>query len=389
LAALLAVLGKQWLLYYSAAGERGTIEARGRERQRKFDGLLRWKFDTVIQMFPLLLQLALFLFSAALSIYLWTIHLSLAIIALSFTFFGFISYMSLLLSAAISPDCPFQTALPARVSRLIPHIEWTSADIEENMRQREDMRMREWDVHTSSYSGGVSANSRGATLFDPPLQSSPEISAVSWLLETSSDPLVVTSAAAAAVELQWPINVDLTTHLRRLRDTIMECVEYDHYGVLTIPECVEYDHDDVPAMLGSRELHSTIEFLKVRNGMERCLIECGQVYSLLWDGRIFWIINDDRLEQLRPYPELYNVAQILGGSTDLILDPRNPFAMKWAFRAIGLKTEGLKGLQNLLHQFQTKTIPSLDPGTFADYLFCIIAFLSNTNISDALRTDKR
>ncbi|KAJ7612886.1 hypothetical protein DFH06DRAFT_147376 [Mycena polygramma] len=35
LAALLAVLGKQWLMYYSAAGERGTIEARGLERQRK------------------------------------------------------------------------------------------------------------------------------------------------------------------------------------------------------------------------------------------------------------------------------------------------------------------------------------------------------------------
>ncbi|KAJ7154526.1 hypothetical protein C8R46DRAFT_1117588 [Mycena filopes] len=29
LGALLAVLGKQWLMYYAAAGERGTIEARG------------------------------------------------------------------------------------------------------------------------------------------------------------------------------------------------------------------------------------------------------------------------------------------------------------------------------------------------------------------------
>ncbi|KAJ6523434.1 hypothetical protein DFH09DRAFT_1420794, partial [Mycena vulgaris] len=74
LAALLAVLGKQWLMYYSAAGERGTIEARGLERQRKFEGLRRWKFDTLLQMFPLLLQLSLLLFGAALSIYLWTVH---------------------------------------------------------------------------------------------------------------------------------------------------------------------------------------------------------------------------------------------------------------------------------------------------------------------------
>ncbi|KAJ6586503.1 hypothetical protein DFH09DRAFT_1308522 [Mycena vulgaris] len=74
LAALLAVLGKQWIMYYEAAGSRGTIEERGLERQRKLDGLRRWKFDMVLQMFPLLLQLALLLFASALSVYLWSIH---------------------------------------------------------------------------------------------------------------------------------------------------------------------------------------------------------------------------------------------------------------------------------------------------------------------------
>ncbi|KAJ7866117.1 hypothetical protein B0H13DRAFT_1573155, partial [Mycena leptocephala] len=53
LAALLAVLGKQWLLHYDSVGERGTIEERGLERQRKSDGLRRWKLDLVMQMFPL------------------------------------------------------------------------------------------------------------------------------------------------------------------------------------------------------------------------------------------------------------------------------------------------------------------------------------------------
>ncbi|KAJ7828899.1 hypothetical protein B0H13DRAFT_1916815 [Mycena leptocephala] len=45
LATLLAVLGKQWIMYYQAAGSRGTIEERGLERQRKLDGLRKWKFD--------------------------------------------------------------------------------------------------------------------------------------------------------------------------------------------------------------------------------------------------------------------------------------------------------------------------------------------------------
>ncbi|KAJ7833293.1 hypothetical protein B0H13DRAFT_1579305, partial [Mycena leptocephala] len=80
LAALLAVLGKQWLLHYDSVGERGTIEERGLERQRKFDGLRRWKFDAAMQMFPLLLQFSLLLFATALSLYLWTIHRGIALI---------------------------------------------------------------------------------------------------------------------------------------------------------------------------------------------------------------------------------------------------------------------------------------------------------------------
>ncbi|KAF7348677.1 hypothetical protein MVEN_01386500 [Mycena venus] len=125
LAALLAVLGKQWLMYYLAAGERGTIEARGLERQRKFDGLRRWKFDAVMQMFPLLLQIGLFLFSAALSTYLWRTHISLAITVLSLTSVGFISYMALLVSAVAAPDSPFQTPLAPLVAQLVPTTLWS------------------------------------------------------------------------------------------------------------------------------------------------------------------------------------------------------------------------------------------------------------------------
>ncbi|KAJ6548110.1 hypothetical protein DFH09DRAFT_828761, partial [Mycena vulgaris] len=92
LVALLAVLGKQWIMHYVAAGSRGTLEERGVERQRKTDGLAKWKFDMVMQMFPLLLQLGLLLFSIALSLYLWTVHSSIAGIVLTFTSMGIIAY---------------------------------------------------------------------------------------------------------------------------------------------------------------------------------------------------------------------------------------------------------------------------------------------------------
>ncbi|KAJ6452828.1 hypothetical protein C8R45DRAFT_1223396 [Mycena sanguinolenta] len=76
LAALIAVLGKQWLMYYSATGERGTLEARGLERQRKFDSIRHWKLEMTIQTCPLLLQIGLMLSLTALSVYLWDVYIA-------------------------------------------------------------------------------------------------------------------------------------------------------------------------------------------------------------------------------------------------------------------------------------------------------------------------
>ncbi|KAJ7921680.1 hypothetical protein B0H13DRAFT_2414847 [Mycena leptocephala] len=118
LAALLAVLGKQWIMYYQAAGSRGTIEERGLERQRKLDGLRKWKFDAVLQMFPVLLQLALLQFASAISVYLWPIHHSIAAIVIALTVFGFASYIFLLASTIVSPDSPFQTPLASLLSQM-------------------------------------------------------------------------------------------------------------------------------------------------------------------------------------------------------------------------------------------------------------------------------
>ncbi|KAJ7836928.1 hypothetical protein B0H13DRAFT_2368453, partial [Mycena leptocephala] len=124
LAALLAVLGKQWIMYYQAAGSRGTIEERGLDRRRKLDGIRRWRFDLILQNFPMLLQLALLLFSSALSFYLWSIHRSVAVIILVLTNLGVFTYIGLLVAAIAFPDCPFQTPLAPfllRVSASFAH----------------------------------------------------------------------------------------------------------------------------------------------------------------------------------------------------------------------------------------------------------------------------
>ncbi|KAJ6560791.1 hypothetical protein DFH09DRAFT_1356915 [Mycena vulgaris] len=122
LAALLAVLGKQWLLHYDSVGEKGTLEERGLERHRKFTGLKNWKFDLVMQIFPLLLQLGLLLFAAALSIYLWTINHVIAGLVLGLTSAGLVLYTLMVISAVASPDSPFQTSLTFLLNRLIKGI---------------------------------------------------------------------------------------------------------------------------------------------------------------------------------------------------------------------------------------------------------------------------
>jgi hypothetical protein len=73
----------------------------------------------VLQTFPLLLQLALFLVSAGLSIYLWTIHIAIAVIVMILTCCGFAAYIFLLASAVVSPDSPFQNPLAPLILQTI------------------------------------------------------------------------------------------------------------------------------------------------------------------------------------------------------------------------------------------------------------------------------
>ncbi|KAK6985068.1 hypothetical protein R3P38DRAFT_3374876, partial [Favolaschia claudopus] len=232
LAALLAVLGKQWLMYYSAAGEQGTIERRGLERQRKLDGLIKWRFELIMQAFPLCLQFGLFLFAAALSVYLWRIHQVLAGIVIGITAGGAIAYFALLATAIFFKDSPFQTPLVpflrTMVSSIVPRYLETKAGsysrkctlqflelfklrhikqlFSPSFHQSEDLLPRFAFTLDSDPSAGP------APLFKKPIPS-PENSGVSWVLEYSTDLTLLAQAADMSVDVQWPVNMDLTLKL--------------------------------------------------------------------------------------------------------------------------------------------------------------------------------
>ncbi|KAG1761399.1 hypothetical protein EDD22DRAFT_779824 [Suillus occidentalis] len=112
LAAFGAVLGKQWLGYYkSQRYGRGSQEERAKRRQEKFDGIVTWYFDAVVQSFPVLLQISLLLFGIALSANMWSQQYTIAWVIIATTVFGFLFYSLTVMAALVSPACPFQTPI--------------------------------------------------------------------------------------------------------------------------------------------------------------------------------------------------------------------------------------------------------------------------------------
>ncbi|KAJ7757971.1 hypothetical protein B0H16DRAFT_1689430 [Mycena metata] len=350
LAALLAVLGKQWLVYYAAAGERGSIESRGLDRQRKLDGLRKWKFDALMQLFPLLLQFALLVFSAALSTYLWTIHHSLAIIVMSFTSLGVVAYFLLLASAMFSQDSPFQTPLAHFTVHLVPR-SWRSrsrAVLKEGF-----IQFKELIGHISTVSSSYIQCSQDllpcftkqqtkslipekpALLFSmTDIKTSSEIPAVSWVLQTSTDPVMLAQTAHLIIDLQWPSNMDVQPQMNRLWENFLACFKYHN----------DYDDDDC------------LELDEIRDGMH------------------------DRAVQLGRF--LYRPSLMLNNSVNL----------KWILDGLPLvyqRHTKISYLETLLVKLEDSTL-DLDCAEFSDYLFCVYAFLvdGEPSRSDTLCLDK-
>jgi polyferredoxin len=109
--AFIAVLGKQWILYYTRVTTWGNIVDRGKERQAKLMGLQKWGLHVIMESLPVLLQFALLLFGVALAVYLWDLDVSAAEVVLVVTSIGLTFYICIVVAATVYSDCPFQTPL--------------------------------------------------------------------------------------------------------------------------------------------------------------------------------------------------------------------------------------------------------------------------------------
>ena len=258
--AFTAVLGKQWILYYTRGSTWGSIIDRGKERQDKFVGLQRWGLHFIMESLPVMLQFALLLFSVGLVVYLWDLDLSAAEVILVVIGIGVVFYACIAVVATVWKDCPFQTPLSIMLPKVLP---WTKETttlarvwLKHGFRRRSTALLRRLermtrrgrlssigrlcrtvidktitpghpveDVYGKRYSMTLSNPTfwRHDPLFTTPPPKDTAASAGFWLLENSTDFSAATAVAAVFSEFQWPSHHPSTTALIRLRDTYEEC----------------------------------------------------------------------------------------------------------------------------------------------------------------------
>lgn len=131
--AFLAMLGKQWVNRY-IRNRGGSAADKSRARQRKLDGLEKWRFHLAIESLPAMLQSALLLLGCALSLYLWKISRTVAGVILTFTLLGATSYIFLTLAATLYYNCPYQTPPSILIRTVITYVTDSNATFARSLR---------------------------------------------------------------------------------------------------------------------------------------------------------------------------------------------------------------------------------------------------------------
>ncbi|KAG2360011.1 hypothetical protein BDR07DRAFT_177173 [Suillus spraguei] len=232
LAALGAVLGKQWLSNFKRSG-RGTIDDRARQRQMKIDGLRAWHFDSVLQFLPSLLQISLLLFGIALSASMWTMSTTIAIIIITSTTLGFTFYLTIVLASLMAADCPFQTSGAITLRSLGRSVLHYYPSLQNH--RRDFSKACLCFVLYIPFKIIYALNTISQQLTPSVTVAQPtDASCIRWIIELSSDPDTITTAANFVPEVEWPPELEISTLLRQLFDTFIGCFENTYHGQLIL-----------------------------------------------------------------------------------------------------------------------------------------------------------
>ncbi|KAG8733768.1 hypothetical protein FRC10_012147 [Ceratobasidium sp. 414] len=174
-AALIAMLGKEWLTAFLASRPR-PAHSHALLRQSRLEGLERWWALHIIALLPSLLHASLLLFAIGLVIYLWTIDTIVAAVIAAVVAITSLFYIITAVLGAVYDYCPFVTEISGYVRRAIMAL---------LRRDRTDKYM------PSKY---------------PSLK---DLQALLWLANNARDPAVVDCCYQALAGLQHTTGVDM------------------------------------------------------------------------------------------------------------------------------------------------------------------------------------
>jgi len=108
--AFLAMLVKSWLQEFDRGWRKYTVaDLRAQERERRLQGLERWKLAELVTLLPILIQLSLVIFCIGLIVLLFPLHLISAILSSVALVAGFVSYMFTISVSVLDVYAPFSS----------------------------------------------------------------------------------------------------------------------------------------------------------------------------------------------------------------------------------------------------------------------------------------
>jgi hypothetical protein len=208
-------------------------------------------------------------------------------------------------------------------------------------------------------------------IFGPPPPPSEEISAVIWVLETSTNPVIVASAAEMIPQLDWwPVTLDVRPAMKRLNDIFDSCCT--NYGEI-LPE------DKVTQAIACLKAFAMLEMVTDEH------------QQLSWSGSLpRFSPSNIELQSLLGF---FRVFRISTGSPNVwtVLREEPWTITPWILRFIAAKKSPESLLRTVLTCFHPTNIGgSIEyaPTILSDFLFCLNSFFSPTVARDRCVSDK-
>ena len=232
-----AMVAKQWLNRYMLSSGWSLFERCG-DRQRKCDGLVKWRFHFFIESLPVMLQAALLLLVCGFCQSMWSINTSVACILIGLAGLGVAFYVAIVIIGMSSYACPFQTklfaALRRRWNRALSRIWQMCIRSVRRIRQlcnrgvQPFLRHPLLPVATAARNVQVQGAERWLKPKDLAIihrTNADDVACVSWILRYISNPEALDAAVRLAGTIQWFGGPDINVPYDSIVSTFEACFD--------------------------------------------------------------------------------------------------------------------------------------------------------------------